>query len=241
MSDATRGPVGQLTLRLTLPGGAAPALGYCLIGVIELEAVDGPAEANARLNLVEGDLWIDVEGPAGRARIGWPWPVDSGARRVTLAPGERLVAAVPLFATDTSAPALPVPGRYRLIAQYHSGPSGVLTGAPVAVTCAPGDAAASRALGHRDVLQSLLSAGTLGAASDGLAVLSRSDDDATRALAFLALGQAVETSEGAVRALAAVLPPHASPDDPRRAAALAAADDPQLRAMLTGEVIDARG
>ena len=72
-----------------------------------------------------------------------------------LVPGERLVAAVPLFATDTSAPVFPVPGRYRLTARFHAGPAGVVAAEPVTVACAAGDDAAVRALGHRDVLQSL--------------------------------------------------------------------------------------
>lgn len=238
MSDPATGAAGQLQLRLTLPGGAAP--GRCVLGEMSLE--NGPdagtaVEANARLNLVEGDLWVEVDGPAGAVRVAWPWPADSGARRVQLAPGERLVAAVPLFATDTSAPVFPVPGRYRLTARFHAGPAGVVAAEPVTVACAAGDDAAVRALGHRDVLQSLLSAATLGAASEGLAVLAGSPDRATSALARLALGQGVEWTAEAVRAVAAVMPPHASAEDPRRAQALAAAGDERLRAMLAGDPV----
>jgi hypothetical protein len=238
MSDPTAGPVGEMTLRLTLPDGAALALGRCLVGVVSIEA-SAPVEVNARLNLIEGDLWIEVHGPTGSARIGWPWPVDSGSRAVTLGTGETLTAAVPLLATDTSAPAFSAVGRYRLVARYAVGPGEPLASEPVAITREAGDAAATRALEHRDVLQSLLSAGTLGAASDGLAVLATSEHVPTRTLARLALGEHIEEwSPDAVRALAAVLPPHASPDDERRDAALAAVrSDAALAARLTGEPV----
>jgi hypothetical protein len=238
MSDATSGPAGELTLRLTLPDGDTLALGRCLVGVVVLEA-QADAEVSARLNLVEGDLWVEVRRPSGSAHVRWPWPVDTGPRDIALAAGQSLVAAVPLFATDASQPAFPSVGRYELVAHYSTARGTQLSSAGVAITRQAGDAAATRALQHRDVLQSLLSAGTLGAASDGLGVLAESDHVPTRTLARLALGQPVEeASDAALRAIAAVLPPHASPEDPRRDAALAAADaDPALVAMLTGRPV----
>lgn len=231
--EMSEGASGGLTLRLTLPDGDELALGRCLIGVITLEATR-ETEVDARLNLVEGDLWVEVRGPSGSARVCSPWPADSGRRTVALEAGRSLVAAVPLFATDTSHTAFPSVGRYALVAHYAALPGGELTSAEVTITRTPGDADATRALQDRDVLQSLLSAGTLGAASDGLHVLAQSDHATTRTLALLALGEAPdERSDAALRAVAAVLPPHASPEDPRRDAALSAADG-SVVAMLTG-------
>jgi hypothetical protein len=224
---------GGLTLRLTLPDGDVLELGRCLIGVVTLEAAV-ETEVDARLNLVEGDLWVEVRGPSGSARVCSPWPADSGRRTVALGAGRSLVAAVPLFATDASRPAFPSVGRYTLVAHYAALPGGELTSEEVTITRTPGDAGATRALEDRDVLQSLLSAGTLGAASEGLRVLAQSDHVPTRTLALLALGEAPdEASDAALRTVAAILPPHASPEDPRRDAALSAADG-SVAAMLTG-------
>jgi hypothetical protein len=125
---------------------------------------------SARLNLIEGDLTITVTGAAGyTARCAWPWPVDAQGRAVDLAPGSRLVGAVPLIGTDTSAPLFPSPGDYTLGAEFDVAPGVRLISPAVTVRRTPEqDGARAAALRDHDVIQSLLSASPLGNAAAGL-------------------------------------------------------------------------
>ena len=122
-------------------------------------------------------------------------------RWVELAPGQRLTGAVPLVATDTSAPLFPGPGRYTLTGTFDAG-GGTVAASPAAVAVertAPGDRAGAdraAALRDRDVLQSLLSASVLGAAAGGLDLLAAGGSLATRTLAALALGRLDEVVAG---------------------------------------------
>ncbi|WP_349425548.1 hypothetical protein [Microbacterium sp. LWS13-1.2] len=199
---------------------------------------------SARLNLVEGDLEIDVAAP-GRPplRATWPWPVDSAPRSVELAAGERLVASVPLLASG-SAPLFPVLGRYVVTARFAARPGETVQAQPVElVRTAPSDADADAAAGlaNRDVLQSLLGAGVIGAAAPSLERLAASADAGTAAAANLALGRTAALAAGAddpavTRAVAALLPPGATGPDARRDAVLPAAEA-RGAAALTGRAL----
>ena len=202
----------------------------CLVIIVTLEAGTEAATVSARLNLIEGDLTIAVVGAAGySARCAWPWPVDSMPRWVDLAPGRRLAGAVPLLATDTSAPLFPSPGEYTLTATFDAAPGIELSSASVAVRrTAPDAGRRAAALRDRDVLQSLLSASVLGSAANGLAMLA-SGRTVTRALSALALDRVddvvasldhddVGSVAEIVRAVSAVLPGGFADADPRRTA-----------------------
>ena len=216
-------------LRLAVTAAAELPLDECLVGVVTVEAGDQAVTVSSRLNLIEGDLTVDVAGPAGyTARCAWPWPVDALSRSTELAPGQRLLGAIPLLATDTSAPLFPAVGDYSVVASFTATPDVTLRSPPVTVrrTAARSDARAG-ALRERDVLQSLLSASVLGDAAPGLALLDEADTVTTRALSALAqdrLDQLVSSLDAgdsrsaaaAVTAVAAVLPPGVADGDPRR-------------------------
>lgn len=232
-------PSGELELTLRLPSTSVP-LDRVVVATVELAAVASAARVSARLNLIEGDLQIDVTAAGGRTvRCAWPWPVDAAPRSVELAPGERLVAAVPLLATDTSQPLFPTPGRYELVARFSAGGGRELTSAPVPLTrTAAVDDGIATDLRDRDVLQSLLSGGVMGGAGEALDRLTQSPDAATVAFADVALERtdalAAAAGESAVAlAVGAVLPPDATGPDPRRDAVLGSAPR-ETRAALTG-------
>lgn len=232
-SDAPASAAGVWTVPLD-------RIAFADVELVAREAVT----VSARLNLVEGDLEIDVAAP-GRPplRAMWPWPVDSAPRSVELAAGERLVASVPLLASG-SAPLFPAPGRYVLTARFVARPGEAVEAQPVVlVRTAPADADAALAagLGNRDVLQSLLGAGVIGAAAPSLERLAASADAGTAAAANLALGRTAALAGAAgdpavTRAVAALLPPGATGPDARRDAVLPAA---QARgaAALTGRAM----
>ncbi|WP_426322492.1 hypothetical protein [Microbacterium sp. E-13] len=225
MTSEAQGSDG-LELRLRPVAESVP-LDRIAFAEVELVAVgEGSGPVSARLNLVEGDLEILVRSPAGTpVRAAWPWPVDSAPRSVELAPGERLVASVPLLSSG-SEPLFPVPGRYELVARFAVRPGVTLESNPAALTrTAPEDAAVAAGLGDRDVLQSLLGAGVIGAASPKLERLARSSDVGTAAAANLALGRVEALARAAddpavARAVAALLPPGATGQDERRDAVM---------------------
>ncbi|MFD6448599.1 hypothetical protein ACFWEJ_26090, partial [Promicromonospora sp. NPDC060204] len=152
-----------------------------------------------------------------------PPPADSAPRSVDLPAGGRLVAAVPLLSSG-SAPLFPAPGRYELTARFAARRGESVASLPVAlVRTAPDDAVVAGLLGDRDVLQSVLGAGVLGAAALSLELLATSPDAGTAAAADLALGRTDTLVDAAsdpevVRAVAALLPPGATGQDDRRAA-----------------------
>ena len=59
-------------LQLTLAVVDELPLDECLVGVVVLEAGDQTVMVSSRLNLIEGDLTIDLTGPAGLTRAGRP-------------------------------------------------------------------------------------------------------------------------------------------------------------------------
>lgn len=239
MSDVADGLTGGLELRLRLPGDAVP-LDRVVVAVVELIARGDPAVVNARLNLVEGDLTVTVTGSDGvPVRCGWPWPVDSPPRTIALAAGRMLVAAVPLVASRASAALFPAPGVYVVDAAFETG-HGVIAARPVRLTrTAPTDAARAAALRDRDVLQSLLAGGVLGAARPGIEAVAASDDSATAAMAEAALGRTgTRRDTASALAVAAILPPGATgPDERRDAVRYGAA--PEVLAVLDGTAIEA--
>jgi hypothetical protein len=225
-------------IRLTVTASAELPLDECLVGVVTVEAGDQAVTVSSRLNLIEGDVTVDVTGPAGyTARCSWPWPVDALSRWIELAPGQRLRGAIPLLATDTSAPLFPAAGDYTVVASFTATPDATLLSPPAAVRrTAPRTEARAAALRERDVLQSLLSASVLGDAAAGLALLDEADTVTTRALSALAqdrldaivapLDAGDDRSAAAVViAVAAVLPPGVADGDPRRAPAEALLDE----------------
>lgn len=224
--------------RLILAASAVLPLDECLVGVVTVEAADQSVTVSSRLNLIEGDLVIEVTGPAGHTvRCAWPWPVDALSRSTELAPGQRLLGAVPLLATDTSAPLFPAAGDYTLVASFDASADTILRSPPVTVRRTPARSEArASVLRERNVLQSLLSTSVLGDAAGGLAMLDEADTVTTRALAALAqdrLAQFVESLDtgdhrstaAVVTAVAAVLPPGVADRDPRRAPAGALLDE----------------
>lgn len=214
-AEARSGPRASAAGAWTVP---LDRIAYADAELVAREA----ATVSARLNIVEGDLEIFVTAAGGRpVRAAWPWPVDSTPRSVELAPGECLIASVPLLSAG-SAPLFPAPGRYELVARFAARPGLTLESNPVALLrTAPEDAAIAAGLGDRDVLQSLLGAGVIGAASAQLEKMADSDDVGTAAAANLALGR-TEALAGAAddpavaRAVAALLPPGATGPDERR-------------------------
>lgn len=225
----TTGEGGGLELLLRLTAASVP-LDRVVFADVELVATGSPATVSARLNLVEGDLEIEVAGAGGGApvRTTWPWPVDSAPRSADLPAGGRLVAAVPLLSSG-SAPLFPAPGRYELTARFAARRGEDFTSRPVTlVRTAPDDDALAARLADRDVLQSLLGAGIFGAAAPSLELLSASPDAGTAAAADLALGRTSALVDAAsdpavVRAVAALLPPGATGQDDRRDAVVARA------------------
>ncbi|HWM20179.1 MAG TPA: hypothetical protein VNO51_10870 [Ilumatobacteraceae bacterium] len=218
-------------LQLVLRAAAPLPIDECLVMVVTLEAGSEASTVSARLNLIEGDLAVAVDGPSGQtARCVWPWPVDAMPRWVELAPGQRLAGALPLLATDTSSPLFPSPGEYTVTATFDAAPGAAVSSAPVSVRRTPPDAERRAAvLRERDVLQSLLSASVLGAAADGLVVLESSRTTTTRTLSALALDRVVDlvasvdpdddrSVADVVAAVSAVLPGGFADADPRRAA-----------------------
>ncbi|MFK4808182.1 hypothetical protein ACI3KX_20145, partial [Microbacterium sp. ZW CA_36] len=200
-SDTQSG--GGLELRLRLAAASVP-LDRVAFADVELVAVGGPSgPVSARLNIVEGDLEIFVT-QAGRppVRAAWPWPVDSAPRSVELAPGECLVASVPLVAAG-SAPLFPAPGRYELVAQFAARPGVTLeSNREVLVRTAAADTALAADLRDRDVLQSLLGAGVIGAAAPALERLAASTDTGTATAARLALQRTDALAETATETAA---------------------------------------
>lgn len=227
-------------LRLELQVDASLALDKVLIGRLRLSA-DHDTTVSARLNLIEGDLVVEVIGPAGHtARCAWPWPVDAMPRRTELRRGRHIDATVALLATDTSAPLFPQPGAYTLVAHYDAAP-GITVSSPAVTmrrTAAPSSPIASgdgsdtaELLRRRDVIQSLLSASAMGDADTALQTLAESNHVATRTLAALALDQidnvvasladadaGDDVAADVVAAVDAVLPQGCFDDDERRVA-----------------------
>jgi len=233
---------GGLELRLRLPAASVP-LDRVAFAEVEVAAVGGAATVSARLNLIEGDLEVEVTGPDGRvARATWPWPADSALRSVALAAGERLVAAVPLV-SEGSEPLFPAPGRYDVVARFAARPGETLTSnTAVLVRTAGEDAALAADLRDRDVVQSLLGAGVIGAAEPALERLAESEDAGTAAAARLALSrtdalEAADADPAVSRAVAALLPPGATGNDERREA-IASRAAPRDVAMLSGRPIE---
>ena len=213
-----------MTLRITLDLPERLPLAEPLVGVVRLTN-DGtdPVATSSRLNLVEGDLSLTVTGPDGGVRqVRWPYPVDSGLRRVTLAPGAALEGGVLLL--DDAA----TPGTHRVAATFAPTPREEVVGAPVDVARtgppAPWDATVARALAQ--AVAGAADLGNAGRALAGtpvgrlLAVLAEGDVTAGRAAAA-----EVVADRGAVfaaAAAAALVPPGLFPGDARLAAVAAA-------------------
>lgn len=188
--------MSDLALRLTLAVPSRRGLDEVLVGLVSLaNAGAETVTVNGRFTLAEGDLRVTVSGPGGTLEAGWPWPADSGAAPVELAPGAVLETGVLLLCTATSAPLFTTAGEYTLGATYAAGAVGgepVLRSEPVRVVRtepASDEARADRrALTDRDVIQSLAAGGTLGAAGPALADLAARGTGSTALLAGLAGG-----------------------------------------------------
>lgn len=242
----------ELQLRLEAP--ARLALDEPLIALARLAAATGPVTTSSRLNLIEGDLSVVVTGPGDRpVRAIWPYPVDSGLRRVTLAAGEVLEGGVLLLAGGGREPLFPIAGAYQLAAEFTPTPATVVTASPVTVVREdPSEAdgrARALALADPGVIDSLMSASVTASAADALAG-SVAASPAGRLLFALASGDPAEIRDAA-SALAsaagplaaastavAVLPPGLFPGDERLAAVatvVATQDDDGRAAALLAE------
>jgi hypothetical protein len=179
-------------LRLLVEAPPRVPAGDPLVLVVRLENVGtSPVATSSRLNLFEGDLSLLV-GPLGgpTTRVTWPQPVDSGLRRATLAPGQRIENGVLV-----PPPALAGPGVVEIVAEFTPHPAAVVASAPVTVLVeAPsGDEAVARRrlLDDPDLARSLMAA-TPFAGTAAVDRLAASGPPATRLLAALAT-ESVET------------------------------------------------
>jgi CheY-like chemotaxis protein len=92
-----------------------------------------PVVTSARLNLMEGDLVLIVQGTRGDTRTLHGWQADTALRRATLGPGEEIANAINLLATDAG-PVFPAPGSYQVTAEFTFAPrQPPLRSEPVAV------------------------------------------------------------------------------------------------------------
>lgn len=234
------------SLQLSLEAPAEVPLDEALVVVVRLRN-DGPAPVttSSRLNLVEGDLSVWVQaGDGSRVRVDWPWPVDSGRREATLAPGAELVGSALLLAPS----AFPGPADYSIVAAFAPAPGAEVTSDPVVVRRpAPYDDAGrarQRALEDPEVVQSICSLSLVGSAAEGLARLAGSDDSPVAQLLSTCvttvtaqLPPAVERAVGATdavtvaAALVSVLPPGVFPGDERLAVATDVVGDVGDRAV----------
>ena len=80
-----------------------------------------PCTTSARLNLMEGDLTLIIQGPDGQTRTIKGWQADTALRRATLEPGEEIVNGINLLSTDAG-PVFPVPGKYHMMAEFTISP-----------------------------------------------------------------------------------------------------------------------
>lgn len=246
-------------LTLTVEGPAEAPLDEALVVVVRLRNDgSGPIQTSSRLDLLEGDLsvWVAADG-GPRVRVEWPWPVDSGRREATLDPGQELVGATLVVATE---PLFPVPGDYSVLATFAPRPDVEVTSVSALVRReAPHDDAGrarQRALEDTEVVQSICSMSVIGSAAQGLAVLAASDERpvaqllsrcVTTVTAELpaALRRAVAASDAvtSAAALVSVLPPGVFPGDERLAAVadlLGDAASPTVGALLSGAPTPAR-
>lgn len=242
-------------LRLELSAPNRVPLDEVLVATARL-VNDGPTAVttSSRLNLLEGDLDVVVQGPDGIARrAGWPWPVDSGLRQVELAPGQAVEGAAMLLTMAGVQPLFPVAGAYVLVGEFTPAPGDILASEPIQVLREEPDGEAARArrraLEQPHVAQSLASASVLGEA-DVIAELATADPPVVRLLARIALGDAGSVRDTAAdvvgrsdsrtiaAAVVSVLPPGLFPGDERLeavAAVVAAHDDTgQATALITG-------
>jgi hypothetical protein len=243
-------------LTLTLEAPAELPLDEALVVVVRLHN-DGadPVATSSRLDLAEGDLsvWVGREG-AERVRAEWPWPVDSGRREVTLAPGEELVGSALLLAP--AGLLFPGPGDYAVVAAFAPRPDTEVASAPVVVRRVEAydevGRARRRALEDPEVVQSICSTSVIGSATDGLDLLAQPGGGPVACLLSTTvttvtadLGAVVDEVVGATdavtvaAALVSVLPPGLFPGDERLALAADAVadtdtDDGTAAALLSG-------
>ncbi|GAA1769903.1 hypothetical protein GCM10009712_17300 [Pseudarthrobacter sulfonivorans] len=254
-TDSKEGGTSGLTLSLLVPERVP--LDEVLVAVATLtNSSDRSVVTSARLNLLEGDLDVLVTGPGGsRTNAGWPWPADSGARQVSLGPGQSLMGGVLLLSAAGVAPLFPTAGHYDLVAEFRPSRGELLRSETVPIErMEPADEAdrkRRRALDNVEVAQSLASSSCLGVAGELLSDLERHGSPATRLLAALAVGDtagigklAAEVSGqagpvAAAAAVSAILPGGLASGDERLetiASVLAAFDDDgRATAMLRAE------
>jgi hypothetical protein len=249
--------VTDLSLHVEAP--AEVPLGEAVVVVLRLRN-DGrtPVTTSRRLDLAQGDLsvWVAAEG-GDRVRVEWPWQVDSGRTEVDLAPGQEIVGSALLLSATGSL--FPSPGDYAVLAAFAVRPDLQVTSAPatvrrVAATDA-GAAARQRALEDPDVVRSLCSVSTIGAAADGLALISAADVSPVAQLLAACVTTVTDDLPPVVRravdaagavtvaaAVAAVLPPGVFPGDERLevvADVSGPAADSTVGALLSGSAATA--
>lgn len=76
-----------------------------------------PLAVSNRLNLMEGDLWLEVAAPDGQPRLVPGWQADTARRDVELHPGHRVQTSLNIFWTEAGL-TFPEPGLYRLRFRY---------------------------------------------------------------------------------------------------------------------------
>jgi len=106
------------SLVLTLEVQEPVVVGLSALGTLRVtNRATTPITISSRLNLMEGDVRLIVEGPDGTRRELHGWQADTILNEVTLGPNEQLVANLNLLQTEEG-PVFPTSGRYQLQAEF---------------------------------------------------------------------------------------------------------------------------
>lgn len=195
-------------LKATLEISGPVVLGRAALAVVRIRnAGPAPVWASARLNLMEGDVALQVAGPDGAIRDVKGWQADTGIHRIELPPGQEIVGAIDLLDAPDG-PIFPAPGEYQVAAFYSPGPKAdPLATPPVPVSVVAPQSDEDRALADLLADEAVRRALVLG-----------DRDSAPQRVAGIA-ARFPETLEGRLAALVA------DPDAAASSAAAAAAGD----------------
>lgn len=111
-------------LAVAIDAPAAAVIGLpVLVTIRVINRGETPEIVSARLNLMEGDVRLRIADPDGTQRVvtGAGGQPDTPLRRVTLKPGEQIIATSNILLTSEGE-TFAEPGRYRLQAEYVPSP-----------------------------------------------------------------------------------------------------------------------
>jgi hypothetical protein len=134
-------------LVVDLSVAATAALGLPVLATLSIKnRGESPETVSSRLNLMEGDVRLQLTGPDGGARrvMGAGGQPDTASRRVTLLPGQQIIGSMNLLYTDVGV-TFPEPGKYILQAEYSPSPvAGWQVSEPRTMTVLPPQSEAER-------------------------------------------------------------------------------------------------